>query len=137
MNARHQGGEVWCLNRFHGKDAAESLKANDHAYLLNETLIGFSTVKVNLLAIGWIVDMMKAGLLMGNNMADQDVKEAAWCGETYDKVFNHLDMLHAPLEGKHGLEQDVEDFIMLKKFQQVQRKSQVKGKIVSFMKDQI
>ncbi|GKC33124.1 hypothetical protein Tco_1040418, partial [Tanacetum coccineum] len=73
--------------------------------------------------------------------------------EEYDK-----DMLHAPLEGKvlilttakddmilfatyyvwwHGMEQDIEDFIVLKKFQQVQRKSQVKGKIVSFMEDQI
>ncbi|GJX01932.1 hypothetical protein Tco_0185845 [Tanacetum coccineum] len=84
--------------------------------------------------------------------------------EEYDKVFNHLDMLHAPLEGKgnlrhwkawirredvtkmilfatyyvwwHGMKQDVEDFIVLKKFQQVQRKSHVKGKIVSFMEDQ-
>ncbi|GKC68165.1 hypothetical protein Tco_1100763 [Tanacetum coccineum] len=37
----------------------------------------------------------------------------------------------------HGMKQDVEDFIVLKKFQQVQRKSQVKGKIVSFMEDQI
>ncbi|GJQ99533.1 hypothetical protein Tco_0522518 [Tanacetum coccineum] len=35
--------------------------------------------------------------------------------------------------------QDVEDFIVLKKFQQVQKKSKVKGKIeiVSFIKDQI
>ncbi|GJY91503.1 hypothetical protein Tco_0506699 [Tanacetum coccineum] len=34
----------------------------------------------------------------------------------------------------HGMEQDVEDFIVLKKYQQVQRKSRIKGKIVSFMK---
>ncbi|GKB48646.1 hypothetical protein Tco_0899399 [Tanacetum coccineum] len=36
----------------------------------------------------------------------------------------------------HGMEQDVEVFIMLKKFQQVQRKSELNGKLVSFMEDQ-
>ncbi|GJY24254.1 hypothetical protein Tco_0397912, partial [Tanacetum coccineum] len=42
------------------------------------------------------------------------------------------------INNKEGAaEQDVEDFIVVKKFQQVQRKSQVKGKIVSFMEDQI
>ncbi|GKD21471.1 hypothetical protein Tco_1223174, partial [Tanacetum coccineum] len=60
--------------------------------------------------------------------------------EAYDKVFNHLDMLHAPLEGKvlilttaksfllllvvvawHGTK--IDDFTVLKKYQQVQRKT--------------
>ncbi|GJX67411.1 hypothetical protein Tco_0303138 [Tanacetum coccineum] len=120
----------------------------------------------------WLV--IRTVLMVDSNTFGQEMVNILVSGEEYDIVFNHLDMLHAPLEGKvliftttksllllplldydkkgedvtkmilfatylvwwHGMEQDVEDFIVLKKFQQVQRKSQVKGKFVSFMEDQ-
>ncbi|GKC13001.1 hypothetical protein Tco_1009783 [Tanacetum coccineum] len=66
-------------------------------------------------------------------------------GEEYDKVFNHLDMLNAPLEdfttanvvAWHGTR--IEGFIVLKKYQQVHGDLKLRGRLesVSFMEDQI
>ncbi|GKD20761.1 hypothetical protein Tco_1222464 [Tanacetum coccineum] len=39
-------------------------------------------------------------LMFGFDSSSRAVKDSLFVGEEYDKVFNHLDMSHAPLEGK-------------------------------------
>ncbi|GKD77177.1 hypothetical protein Tco_1339798 [Tanacetum coccineum] len=55
-----------------------------------------------------------------------------WSDQAKEGLTNFALMAYSStsFNSEHGLEQDVKDFIVLKKFQQVQRKSQVKGKIV-------
>ncbi|GJV32145.1 hypothetical protein Tco_1392545 [Tanacetum coccineum] len=42
-------------------------------------------------------------LMFGSAGSSRAVKDSLFVGEAYDKVFNHLDLLHSPLEGKGNL----------------------------------
>ncbi|GKA55272.1 retrotransposon protein, putative, ty1-copia subclass [Tanacetum coccineum] len=78
-----------------------------HGYYCSTTV---NTARTKLMLLHRI--LMVDSITFGHEMVNILVS-----GEEYDKVFNHLDMLNAPFEGKHGTR--IEGFIMLKKYQQV------------------